>query len=118
MQTLGDMKRSSAVKLDYVKILQTEFMNRKSVNPHYSLRSFAKDLRLKPNHLSYVLHRKRGLSKYNARMVAAMLGYKEKEREIFRNLVRAQSARALWDRMMARMWLKRNNIELAAQHEL
>jgi hypothetical protein len=112
------MRSQAFIKLDYIKILQTEFINRKLVNPHYSLRTFAKDLRLKPNHLSYVLRRKKGLSKHNARTVAASLGYKEKEREIFRNLVRAQSARAKWDRMMARMWLRRNNIELAAQQDL
>lgn len=105
-------------KLDYRTMIKNEFLRRKTINPHYSLRTYAKNLGLSPMHMSLLLQRKRGLSPDKATKAAAAMGYTGKGQQVFRALVSAQSAGALWKRRSAKMWLKRNQIELALQQSL
>lgn len=97
--------------MDYRDIIKAEFARRLKLKVFYSLRAFAKDLRIKPIHLSYLMSGKRGLSKKNALMVAAALGLKASEREYFRFLVSAQSGRSKAERALASQGLKRKSLQ-------
>lgn len=102
--------------MDYRDIIKAEFAIRRKLKPFYSLRSFAKDLRINPMHLSNILVGKRGLSKEKALMIGAALGLKAKEREYFRFLVSVQSGRSKSERTLATQGLKRK--PLRSIHEL
>lgn len=73
--------------------LSTELARRRLRNKSYSMRAFARDLELSPSRLSEVLNGHEGLSEQSAERVAARLALKTKEREYFRDLVLATSAR-------------------------
>ena len=77
----------------YRAILKRELRRRIERNPHYSLRSFAKDLTLAPSSLSEILNRKSGMSRVTATKVAKQLGYTEKESSYFCDLVLAEDGR-------------------------
>ncbi|HXH75222.1 MAG TPA: hypothetical protein VNJ08_09675 [Bacteriovoracaceae bacterium] len=69
---------------DYQAVMLNELSYRKSSNPAYSLRSFARDLGLSPSRLSEILTRKGDLSPEKAGPVAIMLGLRNKEVNLFR----------------------------------
>jgi len=104
------MLRQSTMEYDYREIIKTEFISRRSKDPFYSLRSFAKDLDLLPSHLSYIIRGKRGLSKDNALQVAYNLGLKTFAAQKFKFLVSAQSGRSIVERNLAKQGLKKKFI--------
>lgn len=59
--------------LDYREILSSKLEERRRINPRYSLRAFAKDLKISPSRLSDVLARKGHLSIDKARQIAKIL---------------------------------------------
>lgn len=65
----------------YRELLLTEFAKRKQKNPHYSLRAFARDLRISTTALSETLSRKRRLSRKNLMSLADRLGLSPKQTE-------------------------------------
>lgn len=82
------------IQKDYKQILKQELVDRCQRNPRYSLRAFARDLKLEPARLSDVLNGKKGLSKDSASQVAKQLGYSSDESEIFCDLVESLHARS------------------------
>ena len=66
-------------------------MNR---NPRYSLRSFAKDLKMAPALVSDVLNGKRGLSRVSATQIAARIGLSVQETKTFCDLVESKHGRS------------------------
>ena len=71
-------------------------------NPAYSLRAFARDLSLLPNHLSEILSGKKGLSPHKAGSMGRSLGLSPRESDEFVTLVMAESARSRAVRTRAR----------------
>lgn len=102
-----------SVDMDYRLVVKTEFLKRRSANPFYSLRTFAKELGIAPSHLSYLIRGERGLSKDNALQVARGLGLKTFSAQKFRFLVSAQSGRSKVERSLAKQGLRKKWIKEA-----
>lgn len=60
-------------------ILQQTLQSKQKKNSRYSLRAFARDLRVSPSFLSEVLNGKYGISRQLARQIAERLGFDAKE---------------------------------------
>lgn len=86
---------------DYRTFLRDVFDGRCQVNPRYSLRAFARDLDIRPSHLSEILRTKKGLSLDNANQLAEKIGLGEIEKEYFCDLVLSQDARSAMQRELA-----------------
>ena len=110
------MKRNYCLhRARYTEILKEEFIQRRTKDIFYSLRSFAKDLELNPIHLSNILANKRGLSRRRAEVVSRQLRHLNfEERRKFLLLVSAASARSSFARNLAKMGLK--NAQSGLQH--
>lgn len=93
---------------DYKTILKEELAARCRQNPRYSLRAFARDLKLAPSRLSEILNGKQGLSRAAATKVANALGYGPGETERFCDLVESVHARSKRDRETAKVRLKKH----------
>lgn len=92
---------------DYKTILKEELASRCRQNPRYSLRAFARDLKLAPSRLSEVLSGKQGLSRPAAERIAKALGYAPGDIERFCDLVESLHARSKKNRDSARLRLKK-----------
>lgn len=79
---------------DYRLWLKTEFEQRRSRNPAYSLRAFARDLQLAPTRISDILLKKQGLSGPAATKVAKALSLTLSQTEYFLALVETEHARS------------------------
>jgi transcriptional regulator with XRE-family HTH domain len=66
--------------MDCRELLAQEFLRRRNKNQSYSLRGFARDLKLSPAALSEVLNRKRALSKKNLLKICERLGLSPSQR--------------------------------------
>ena len=86
---------------DYRKILRRELEQRINRNPRYSLRSFAKDLKVAPALMSDVLNEKRGLSRFSATRIANRIGLSSSETETFCDLVKSKHARSRLSKLEA-----------------
>lgn len=81
---------------DYYSIsefLGAEFSKRKLRNETYSLRAYARDLKLSPSRLSEILSGKHGLSEKTADTIAEKLKLKPRDRQFWRDLILSESAR-------------------------
>lgn len=76
---------------DYVDYLKDELSIRKSFNPSYSLRAFARDLEIAPSTLSEVLARKHHLSIRTATKLVEKLKIDDEQRQNFLDLVALES---------------------------
>lgn len=88
---------------DYRLILQKELMDRCESNPRYSLRAFARDLKLSPSRLSEVLNKKQGLSRSAAEQISKTLGFGQEESDYFCDLVSLKHARSVKERENAKL---------------
>lgn len=86
----------------YQQHLKKVFAERSQRNRSYSLRSFARDLKIAPSRLSDVLNGKMGLSATNAKKIAERLGLTSEEAERFLLSVAAQHSRSSVQREDAR----------------
>lgn len=86
---------------DYRETLRRELENRCANNPRYSLRSFARDLKISPARLSDVLSGRYGLSRAAAFDIAKVIGLNAQETEFFCNQVDSQHARSKQQREAA-----------------
>jgi uncharacterized protein (TIGR02147 family) len=86
---------------DYRLILKQALEERLNKNPSYSLRAFARDLKVSASHLSGVLRGKLGLSRESAKNVGKILGMTKTEVEDFVDLVDAKHARSINLKKMA-----------------
>src|SRR5690606_35734224 len=93
---------------DYKYILKEELASRCRQNPRYSLRAFARDLKLAPSRLSEILSGKQGLSRAAAEKVAKALGYGPGETERFCDLVESVHARSRRNRESAKVRLTKH----------
>ena len=71
----------------YRNVLKVELGRRKSSNPNYSLRAFARDLDVSPSVISRALHAEREISASTARRLVVALKLSEAEAELFFNSV-------------------------------
>lgn len=69
--------------MHHIETLRAEFTKRKSKNPFYSLRAFARDLHISPASLSLILLGKRTLTVSMARRVLARLPMPTSDQEKF-----------------------------------
>lgn len=103
---------------DYRQILQKELNNRCESNPRYSLRAFARDLKLSPSRLSEILNAKQGLSRSAALEITKILGFGEKETQYFCDLVSLKHARSVKEKEDAKLRLIKQDYEKDAEYEL
>lgn len=99
---------------DYRDILKSELQRRTEANPLYSLRAFARDLKIAPSRLSEVLNERRGLSEEAAARVARRLGLTGLARDGFVASVEAQHARSAARKTLAAGRLKQIAVALAS----
>jgi uncharacterized protein (TIGR02147 family) len=88
-------------RYDYRESLRRVFSARVRANARYSLRAFARDLRLSTAQTSYVLSGKKGLSPRSAELVARRLGLSPGEIELFVASAVSQHARSAFARTAA-----------------
>ena len=81
------------MQTSYVHILKQEFQKRLTANPRYSLRAYARSLKLDPGFLSHLLNQKRKLSVNRALEIAPALKLSRLDKTVFINLVRLEWAR-------------------------
>jgi uncharacterized protein (TIGR02147 family) len=110
------MMQQDLPQSDYKVILKEELAQRCRTNPRYSLRAFARDLKLAPSRLSEILSGKQGLSRPAAERIARALGYPPGEIERFCDLVEAMHARSKKNRDSAKLRLKKLEMPSEAVH--
>lgn len=102
----------------YIEFLKNEFSYRRAKDTFYSLRNFAIDLELEPGHLSRILRNQRGLSRKKAELIARKLTHLNySERKRFLRLVSATSGRSKFERNLAKMGLKHEELRRAIKHD-
>ena len=79
---------------NYRDIINHEFTHRKSINPHYSLRAFSRDLGINSGQLSLILNHRAGLSSKKAIEVAKKLGLDKADASYFKSLVEVEHGRS------------------------
>lgn len=87
---------------DYRQYLKAVLEERMSANPLYSLRAFARDLKISPQMLSFVLNKKKGLSPETAAEIAERLELDPAEASYFVDLVTWLHSRSEQSRKIAR----------------
>lgn len=80
--------------MQYQDFLLEEFRTRRSRNPHYSLRAFARDLGMPASKLSQNLRGLCGISVAKAQGIAEKLQMRPEDRKLFLALVESQHARS------------------------
>lgn len=94
-------------RFNYRRILTEAWSERRSRNPHYSLRAYARDLGIAPSNLSAIFHEKKGLGPATAVSVARRLQFSKNERAIFLASVDAEHSRSKAGRKKAKASLSR-----------
>ncbi len=84
------------------KLIQ-EFEARRARNYRYSLRSFARDIRMQPSQLSEIFSGKKGLSRAIAERISGTLNLSEDEKRVFCAEVEAAHARNLRSKLAAQV---------------
>lgn len=95
------------MSLQYQDFLLEELRSRRSRNPHYSLRAFARDLGMPASKLSQNLRGLCGISVAKAEKIALKLQMREDEKQLFLALVESQHARSRVARQQAQASLQR-----------
>lgn len=93
--------------VQYQDFLLEEFRTRRSRNPNYSLRAFARDLGMPASKLSQNLRGLCGISVAKAETIADKLQLREDDRQLFLALVESQHARSRVARQQAATSLER-----------
>ncbi|WP_413558003.1 hypothetical protein [Bdellovibrio sp. HCB209] len=88
------MKSQTSKSPSYRDFLYEEFKKRRTKEPSYSLRGFARDLEMNPSRLSEIMNGKVGLSDVKGMELADRIGLTDKECEYFLDLIRAEHARS------------------------
>jgi uncharacterized protein (TIGR02147 family) len=90
---------------DYREILKQRLEERCRANARYSLRAFARDLKIAPSRLSEILRGKQGLSKEFSEQIAQRMGMSEAEQKLFTSMVILTDARSKKERDIAKTLL-------------
>jgi uncharacterized protein (TIGR02147 family) len=80
--------------ITYISLLRDEYLNRKAVNPLYSIRSFAKHIGLTPAYVSMIFQKKRFLSQATALKVAKKLNWNKSKQKYFVNLLEFENPKS------------------------
>lgn len=106
---------SKESSINYRQILIRELASRTRRNPSYSLRAFARDLKIPASKLSQALRGIKGFSADRASSIATHLGLSSSEKDLFVDLVASEHARSLVGRTLAkeRVAKKAENDEFA-----
>jgi len=91
---------------EVVQILSDRFKERAQANPSYSLRSFARDLKVSPSTLSEIFNQKKGISKKLALQLADSLNLPEWEKTYFQQLVQVECSKNIELRKQAKEQLE------------
>lgn len=89
--------------LNYRNIIERELNYRREKNKNYSLRAFARDLKLSPSSLSEILNGKSGLSLGKANSISKLLGLDIQEAKVFQDLVQMCHSRDPRSRIAAEL---------------
>jgi uncharacterized protein (TIGR02147 family) len=89
------------IHTDFVEFFKDAFELRRRRNPQYSMRAFARDLRLSPSRLHHILEGRIGLSLAAATEIATRLSLNDEDRDLFLTLVEAKHARAKYQKGLA-----------------
>ncbi len=94
-------------------ILISDFTNRKSRRPSYSMRAYARDLGISPSTFGGIVRGRYGISEATARKISEKLKFPIEETEFFVALVNSRHARTKIERARAKLFLTkyRNVIE-------
>jgi len=92
---------SPHMAIQYQDFLLEEFRSRRSRNPHYSLRAYARDLGMPASKLSQNLRGLCGISVAKAETIATRLQMRDDEKQLFLALVESQHARSRVARQQA-----------------
>ena len=92
---------------DYRMILHDEFINRSIRNSLYSLRAFARDLKISVGFLSEVLHGKNDFSLAMAHKIFKSLDYSVSELEYISNLIILKTSKSRNERLEAKRYLNK-----------
>ena len=103
--------------VSYSDVLKQEFENKKKKNKGYSIRAFARDLRVSHGTISMLMAKKRGMSQKMALEITSRLGFTQEEAEYFCVLVLTECGRTEKIRNQARLRLPQydtrfNNIDI------
>ena len=79
---------------DYRSILREQFALRCRANSLYSMRAFARDLKVSPSKLSEVFNGRQGLSRATAKKIAIRLGFGSDELELFCDSAESQHGKS------------------------
>lgn len=90
---------------DYREILKEALKLRTLHNSHYSLRAFARDLKISPARLSEIFSGKQGLSRSYAEKISVCLNLSINEKEYFCDLVESVHGRSSLKRQTAKLRL-------------
>lgn len=96
----------SKKQLFHQQYLTNEYDKRMQKNPHYSLRSFARDLDVPASWLSEFLNSKKGMSLANANKICKALSLSPSDVDAFTMSVRAHHSRSPQERKSARAEMK------------
>jgi uncharacterized protein (TIGR02147 family) len=86
---------------DYRQTLRDIFFDRRSKNSSYSLRAFARDLKMPSSNLSLVLKGEKGISQNTAQLLTERLPLSAEEKKIFCKSVENLHAKSAWAREKA-----------------
>ncbi len=78
---------------EVAQLINEKFKERSQANPHYSLRSFARDLKVSPSTLSEIFNDKKGISQKLALQLSERLNLPEWEKIYFKQLVQAECSK-------------------------
>lgn len=93
--------RGMGTPSDYRELLRGEFERRREKNPRYSLRAFARDLKLGPEWLSRIFSGQDGLSRARAQDLCGRLGFDTETTRLFCDMVEARHGRGAETRRIA-----------------
>lgn len=88
------MDLNSVQYFSYRDILKSILESRISANSKYSLRAFARDIKISPSQLSLVLNGKKGISLLAAERIVQSLDLKPQEASVFLDLVSSVDAKS------------------------
>lgn len=92
---------------NYRTTLLSELDRRRSRNPRYSIRAFARDLNVTYSRLNEALNAQRGISEDLAVKISTRLGHSKEEQELFVTQVMAEHGRSASVKKLARAKLKK-----------
>jgi len=114
--TSKDLSVSLSTRGDYPAWLKQEFNERCRINPLYSMRAFARDLKLSPASMSYIMSGQKGLSHSSAKRVAKAIELNDHETEVFCALVqlrgRNKASRAVAHAKLVQLHFYRDAVKL------